>query len=81
MKVSNLENLRFSPGKPYISQNSQFLDHAEKAIEQVIKNRCKINEFSIQKSLQNRSAEKYRKMVPKGSKMDAQSSHKIAKMS
>ena len=64
IKVSNLENHCFPLRKTYISQTSRFLNWVEKVTDKVIKNHEQINQKSIDKSIQNRGAEKYRKMIP-----------------
>ena len=61
MKPSNLENHWFSLGKTYILQNRRVLKLVEQVVDNVIKNDAKIHLKTIQNSIQNRHAEKYRK--------------------
>ena len=65
MTPSNLENHWFSLGKTYILQNRRVLKLVENVVEKVIKNNAKIHLETIQNSIQNRHAEKYRKSMDK----------------
>ena len=65
MKPSNLENHWFSLGKTYILQNRRVLKLVEHVVENVIKNDAQIHLKTMQNSIQNLHAEKYRKSMDK----------------
>ena len=83
MKVSNIENLRFSLRKNIHVLNFAFSEVCRKSHQKVIENHVKIHENSIKKSIQNRGAEKFRKMIPnlwkKGRKWSPKGSPKSTK--
>ena len=77
MKLLNLENHWFSSGKTYILQNRRVLKVVGKVVEEVIKNDAKIHLKTINNSIQNRHAEKYRR---KSSKMEPEGDPKVNKI-